>query len=50
MVTETASVLRQLIAVGAIERPTVLSMSIPHMYTQVVFIHKLTITLGASKF
>jgi hypothetical protein len=50
MVTETASVLRQLIAVGATERPTVLSMGISHMYTQVVFVYKLTITLRASKF
>jgi hypothetical protein len=50
MITETAPVLRELIAVGTTERPTVLSMGISHMYTKIVFVHKLTITLRASKF
>jgi hypothetical protein len=50
MITETASILRELIAVGAIEGPTVFSMGISHMYTKIGFVHKLTITLRASKF
>jgi hypothetical protein len=50
MITKTAFVLRELIAVWTAEWATVLPMSISHMDSQVTIVHKLTITLEARKF
>jgi hypothetical protein len=50
MDAETASILLQLVAVGAAEWATVFSVGILYMDIQVAIIHKLTITLWASEF
>jgi hypothetical protein len=50
MDAEAASVLQQLIAIGAAEGATVLSMGIPYMNIQVSIVCKLTITMRASDF
>jgi hypothetical protein len=50
MVTQTALILKYLIAVRAAEWSTTLSMGIPHMYIQVVLLPEFTVTLRTGKF
>jgi len=48
MAAETAFVLRRFVIVGTTERSMVLSVGISHMYTQIIFAYKCTITFKAS--
>ena len=50
MAAEIAFVLTHFVAVGTTERAMVLSVGISHMYTQIIFAYKCTITFKASKF
>jgi hypothetical protein len=50
MVTQTALILKYLIAIRAAEWSTTLSVGISHMYIQVVLLPKFTVTLRAGKF